>query len=294
MTAAAISSSNSNIELNFSRLDQLSRFGWGNWGVVAAVSVVHVFAILALQKGMQKPPVETVAPLIVRMQIIQPPKPMPPPVPVPPPPPPPPLAPVPIPKPATPLPPPSAPAPAKQAVTKPEPTKAEPLKQAEPPAMVVEASKPTVAASASSPLPTENMITAANSATTTSASAAVGSGLARAGAAAGAGLSASPAPVATKPVRVLPTTYGEDRENPKPPYPRMSVTMGEQGTVLVQVFIGADGLPKKAELGKSSGFERLDEAALQYVMRLTYKPGTIDGVPTTMPMGKSVTYKLDQ
>jgi protein TonB len=59
-----------------------------------------------------------------------------------------------------------------------------------------------------------------------------------------------------------------------PAYPPMSKRMGEQGKVVVRVLIGADGLPQKADIRTSSGFERLDQAALATaVMRWRYVPG---------------------
>ena len=70
--------------------------------------------------------------------------------------------------------------------------------------------------------------------------------------------------------------------------------MGEQGTVMVRILIGANGLPVKAELQKTSGFERLDQAALDFVMQSRYKPGTLDGKPTEMWMGREVKYVLRQ
>ena len=38
-----------------------------------------------------------------------------------------------------------------------------------------------------------------------------------------------------------------------------------------------DGAPQKAELKRSSGFERLDQAALEYVMKCRYVPGKVGG-----------------
>ena len=70
--------------------------------------------------------------------------------------------------------------------------------------------------------------------------------------------------------------------------------MGEQGTVMVRILIGANGLPIKAELQKTSGFERLDQAALDYVMQSRYKPGTLNGVPIELWMGRTVTYTLEK
>jgi periplasmic protein TonB len=93
---------------------------------------------------------------------------------------------------------------------------------------------------------------------------------------------------------VLPSSDAEYLHNPKPPYPRMSTTMGEQGNVMVRVFVGADGFPKDVELQKSSGFERLDQAALTAVKQWRFVPGTRDGVPVAMWMGTTVKYVLGQ
>jgi protein TonB len=48
------------------------------------------------------------------------------------------------------------------------------------------------------------------------------------------------------------------------------------------VLIGADGVPQKAEIKQSSGFDRLDQAALNTVMRWKYVPGKRGGVAETM------------
>lgn len=92
---------------------------------------------------------------------------------------------------------------------------------------------------------------------------------------------APPAPPA--PVKVeLPSSDADYLQNPKPTYPAISKRLGEQGKVIVRVLIGADGLPQKAELKQSSGFDRLDQAALTTVMRWRYVPGKRGGVAETM------------
>ena len=105
---------------------------------------------------------------------------------------------------------------------------------------------------------------------------------------------AEPAPpvLAPKPRVELPSSAGEHLHNPKPIYPRMSTTRNEQGTAVVKVLIGADGLPQKAELKTSSGFERLDNAALATVMQWRYVPGKRGGVPEAMWHDVPVVFKL--
>ena len=50
--------------------------------------------------------------------------------------------------------------------------------------------------------------------------------------------------------------------NPGPAYPNMSRRLREVGTVQFRVRVSADGLPLEIALAKSSGYARLDEAAL--------------------------------
>ena len=61
---------------------------------------------------------------------------------------------------------------------------------------------------------------------------------------------------------MLPASDADYLHNPPPAYPRMSRRMGEQGTVLLRVFISAEGRAEKADIRTSSGYARLDEAAL--------------------------------
>ena len=58
--------------------------------------------------------------------------------------------------------------------------------------------------------------------------------------------------------------------------------MGEQGKVLLRVFIGADGVPHRVEINKSSGYDRLDRQAMDAVMRWRFVPGKRNGVPEAM------------
>jgi TonB family protein len=50
-----------------------------------------------------------------------------------------------------------------------------------------------------------------------------------------------------------------------PPYPKLSQMTGEQGTTMLQVTVGKDGTVTDAEVAKSSGSLRLDQAAVDYV-----------------------------
>lgn len=50
-----------------------------------------------------------------------------------------------------------------------------------------------------------------------------------------------------------------------PPYPPQSKELRESGNTLMRVFIGKDGVPVDVKLEKSSGYNRLDNAAISWV-----------------------------
>ena len=97
----------------------------------------------------------------------------------------------------------------------------------------------------------------------------------------------------TPPKVELPSSDADYLQNPKAVYPAMSRRLQEQGQVIHSVLIGADGLPINAKLVKSSGFDRLDEAAYKAVMRWRYVPGKINGVPTPMNYDVPIAWVLE-
>ena len=82
-------------------------------------------------------------------------------------------------------------------------------------------------------------------------------------------------------------------QNSKPAYPANSWRLGEQGKVIVRVLIAADGAAQKYEIRKSSGFERLDQAALATVQRWRYVPGKRGGVPESMWFSIPINFVLE-
>lgn len=63
----------------------------------------------------------------------------------------------------------------------------------------------------------------------------------------------------------------------KPDYPSASRRLEEEGTVSLKFLIGVDGRVLQAEIEKTSGFPRLDEAARNALSKCQFRPGTIDG-----------------
>ena len=91
----------------------------------------------------------------------------------------------------------------------------------------------------------------------------------------------------------LPSSNAEYLQNPKPAYPALSKRLGEQGSIVVRVLIGTDGLPQRAELLKSSGFDRLDQAALTTVMKWRYVPGKRAGIAEVMWVNVPINFVLE-
>lgn len=91
----------------------------------------------------------------------------------------------------------------------------------------------------------------------------------------------------------LPSSDAAYLNNPKPAYPMMSKRLGEQGKVVVRVLIGADGIAQQAELRTSSGYDRLDKAALDTVLKWRYIPGKRGGVPEAMWFNVPINFVLE-
>lgn len=107
-------------------------------------------------------------------------------------------------------------------------------------------------------------------------------------------VAATPGPPAPPPPQVeLPSSDADYLQNPKPAYPAHSRRLGEQGKVIVRVLIGADGAARKAEIRTSSGFERLDLAALATVQRWRYMPGKRGGIPEAMWFSVPINFVLE-
>ncbi|MES2939869.1 MAG: energy transducer TonB [Pseudomonadota bacterium] len=103
---------------------------------------------------------------------------------------------------------------------------------------------------------------------------------------------APPAPPAPPKVE-LPSTSADYLQNPKPAYPPMSKRLGEQGKVVLRVLIGTDGTAQQAEIKRSSGFERLDQAGLDTVKKWRYVPGKRNGVPEAMWFDVPINFVLE-
>lgn len=90
------------------------------------------------------------------------------------------------------------------------------------------------------------------------------------------------------------------RSNPKrpvtePDYPPMSKRLGEEGSVVLELYVLEDGRVGEARLKTSSGFPRLDEAAIKHVKRSwRLLPGTKNGKAEPMWYPFKITFKIEK
>jgi len=89
---------------------------------------------------------------------------------------------------------------------------------------------------------------------------------------------APPAPPA--PPRIVPPSFDAAYlKNPPPAYPLSSRRRGEQGIVVLRVFVSAAGGAEKVEIRTSSGHERLDQAAHDAVRQWRFVPARQEEQP---------------
>jgi protein TonB len=75
-------------------------------------------------------------------------------------------------------------------------------------------------------------------------------------------------------------------------YPPLSQRLGEEGTVLLALEVAADGSIADAQVRSSSGYPRLDNAALSAVRKAHFKPATINGTPIASKVRLPIRYEL--
>ncbi|HRQ46693.1 MAG TPA: energy transducer TonB [Rhodocyclaceae bacterium] len=81
--------------------------------------------------------------------------------------------------------------------------------------------------------------------------------------------------------------------NPPPVYPPMSRRRGEQGEVLLLVAVSVDGRPEHIEIRKSSGHQRLDEAALRAVSEWRFIPARQGSRPVAANVLVPIEFRLN-
>ncbi len=87
--------------------------------------------------------------------------------------------------------------------------------------------------------------------------------------------------IKTKPIQVAP-----------PPYPQISLEDGEEGTVVLNVFINIDG-KAFVWVKKSSGYPHLDTAGRKAVLKTKFQPSTYRGKPVAMFLTRRIRFVLN-
>ena len=106
---------------------------------------------------------------------------------------------------------------------------------------------------------------------------------------------AAPPPPAPKPagVKTAPSTSGRGARTTLPEYPPASRRAGEAGTVQLKCLVSEQGKCSEVSVVKSSGFPKLDEAAVKEVQRnWKFVPGKEDGKAVAMWHTFAVTFRL--
>jgi protein TonB len=75
-------------------------------------------------------------------------------------------------------------------------------------------------------------------------------------------------------------------------YPPVSMRLNEEGTTLLSFKILTDGSITDITVAKSSGHDRLDQAAITCAGSWRYKPATQNGQPVEVPWQTQVQWKL--
>ncbi|MGQ0800666.1 MAG: energy transducer TonB [Pseudomarimonas sp.] len=85
--------------------------------------------------------------------------------------------------------------------------------------------------------------------------------------------------------------YGEASP---PPYPRIALSRGWEGTVMLLVLVAADGSVEDVRVDRSSGHRALDQQALRHVRRnWRFQPAWRDGQAIAAWASVPVVFKLD-
>ena len=105
----------------------------------------------------------------------------------------------------------------------------------------------------------------------------------------------APKPVEREVVRTPPSSVGRGARitSGEEIYPPASKRAGEEGTVVLRLYVLESGRIGEAKVAKSSGFPRLDEAAVKEAERnWRFVPGKEDGKPVAMWHDVAMTFRL--
>ncbi|WP_197703244.1 energy transducer TonB [Sulfurifustis variabilis] len=100
----------------------------------------------------------------------------------------------------------------------------------------------------------------------------------------------APAPASSV---TLPRFNADYLNNPPPVYPSLARRLGEEGRVLLRVRVRPDGTSADIAISRSSGFARLDRAALEAVRKWRFVPARQGDVPVTASVLVPISFTLE-
>lgn len=103
-------------------------------------------------------------------------------------------------------------------------------------------------------------------------------------------MEAPPPDGATAPIGSLKELRATNRAEPT--YPATSRRLGEEGSVLLRVFVDPTGRPQQVSVDRSSGHSRLDQAAMNAVKRWRFQPASNGSGPIASWSRVSIKFQL--
>ena len=85
----------------------------------------------------------------------------------------------------------------------------------------------------------------------------------------------------------------KELRRPSVQYPPASQDNGDEGTVTLLLAVQTDGSISDIRIARSSGYQRLDAAAVRSLRRAKFQPATCHGKPIAVRIHQSFVFKID-
>ena len=85
----------------------------------------------------------------------------------------------------------------------------------------------------------------------------------------------------------------KELRRPSVQYPPASQNEGDEGTVTLLLAVQTDGSISDIRIARSSGYQRLDAAAVRSLRQAKFQPATCHGKPIAVRIHQSFIFKID-
>ena len=85
----------------------------------------------------------------------------------------------------------------------------------------------------------------------------------------------------------------KELRRPSVQYPPASQDNGDEGTVTLLLAVQTDGSISDIRIARSSGYQRLDAAAVRSLRQAKFQPATCHGKPIAVRIHQSFIFKID-